>query len=453
MLSTLKTIAQRIFHPPKRAPGPTRAESEKEHCDKEYFLALEYPVKLTKRYGEVIQVPLLGCHMLTGAQGFEHVIKTQNKNYERMPFFYQTRLSALFGKSILVTEGDYWKQRRKQINPVFHPSLYPSYAPVITGMTEAYLNGFIRKSDKINVLKDMNDLVLRIVLKLFSQFEPSAEFLSRFSKDVQFCNWYISHSVWLAPWKPTWNNLKFQWYRRRIDKSLLAIIKDRQRHPTQDNDLLNILMPHYSEDSEILAEFKTLVLTGHETTAISLSWMWYLLALNPEYRDLMEEELQTVLAGRLPTPEDLPKLSFTKAVILESLRLYPAIWSIARNNIEEDFICGYYIPKKSPLILNIYALHRNPTYWEEPDTFYPPRFLGDAAKERHPFAYLPFIGGAHTCIAHQFAIMEMLLITATLAQRVRFEIISNTKVVPEPCISLRPRHGIKMRLMQREKRL
>jgi len=170
--------------------------------------------------------------------------------------------------------------------------------------------------------------------------------------------------------------------------------------------------------------------------------MWYLLALHPEYREALEAELAQILNGRLPTEADIPNLSMTKAIIYETLRLYPAIWATVRTNLNSDTINGYHIPKNSQLCLHIYALHRNPVYWENPDQFYPERFLS----EKHPhFAFLPFSAGPHTCIASHLALSEMILMTATIAQQIRFERCDKKRIIPEACISLRPLDGIKMR--------
>jgi len=244
--------------------------------------------------------------------------------------------------------------------------------------------------------------------------------------------------------------MRFLWHTRRIDRFLLAIIQERRQRPEITDDLLSLLISAKNEethqsftDAEILAEFKTHVVTGHETTACGLSWMWYLLALHPGYRRQMEAELSSVLQGRPPTLQDIPRLPFTKAVISETFRLYPPIWSLARTNIKADTLGDYKIPAGSHLILHIYALHRNPRYWEKPNEFYPERFL--TPNKRHPFLYLPFSAGPHTCIASHLATVESILITAMLSEKFQFELVGGSKKEKEACISLRPKGGIQMR--------
>lgn len=435
----------------KRPPGPTWFEFNEEGLQAKHYWSLDYPIKLAKKYGDVIYIPAFRQHLILGPTAIEHILKTHKKNYQRNSFFYERRMQPIFGKSLLVTEGNYWKHRRKIAIPAYQQTAIKNYIAVFTSEVESLLTKWQKKNPKkINISTEMNLLTLRIALKIFCNRNFSDEVLKSLGPAIQFCNWYTSNAAFFHPLIPTINQFRFKQNMNKINQFILNIIEERRQNPKDFPDLLHYLIQAKNEETEepfttaeVLAEFKTHLVTGHETTACGLSWMWYLLARHPEYREALEAELDRVLNNRLPTLEDIAALPLTKAIILETFRLYPPIWSIARTNIEPDILEGFNIPAGSYFILHLYALHRNPHYWEKPEDFYPERFLAEE-NTRHPFLFLPFSAGPHTCIASQLAMTEAIIVTAMLAQRIHFNLPSRVKVTPEPCISLRPKGGIKM---------
>ena len=435
-----------------QAPGPTWFELLHLVYQEHDYVNLDFPLQLSKKYGEVVYISSLKSYILSGGAAFEHVLKSNAKNYVRHQVVYK-RLKNFFGNSLLVNTGEPWKHRRKMALPVYKHEILKRYFPIITTLTGEYCDYWASKRPtEVNLLKILNYLSLDIAFHLFCQKSVSPNTLKTLEPAIAFSNRYCSTTQFTHPLIPTWKNVKFHWYNRQVDHTLLQIIQERREKGTPEiPDLLSLLFEAQTEektafltDQEILAEFKTHLITGHETTACTLAWMWSLLAEHPEYREALEVELKEVLNGRLPTEADIPALKMTKAIIQETLRLYPAIWSVARTNLEPDVIAGYEIPRNSQLCLHIYALHRNPAYWDNPDKFYPERFLENAPKLPH-FAFLPFSAGPQTCIASHLAIAEAILITAIIAQKVRFERVEKKKVTAEPCISLKPLGGIKMR--------
>lgn len=442
--------------------------------NRDKYLNLDYLLNLTKTHGEIFKVTKQ--IILTGPQGFEHVLKTNRNNYNKHHRFYR-RVEAFFGKSLLVTEHEQWKQRRKIANPSFHPDRIKAYAPIITRSTLELANEWNSNQgshkNSIEILSAMSMLTLKIALEIFTGEKEtlSKSELRKLRKSIAICNYNINHSLHISPWICTPGNLRFYWNKHILDSIILEIIRNKRQSKRQkgissnnvlsDNTLLDHLISgtYDSEsgtrpmnDEEILAEFKTLLVTGHETTASGLAWMWYLLAEHPEYQIKLFEELEQNLGERTATLEDLEHLPWLKAIVNETFRLYPPIWTVMRKSVEEDEICGYRIPSGSNLLLSLYALHRNPDYWDCPNLFYPPRFFLENSKDRHPFAFLPFIAGARTCIASHLAIIEAQLIAATLAQQFRFEKVNNKEVLPETCVSLRPRGGIFLRALSKQKR-
>ena len=453
ILERLNAIGKRLFdHDPP--PGPSWFEVIEQSTRDEAYQVLEYPLKLSKKYGEIFYISAHKQFVVTGARAFEHILKNNHHNYKRDPSFYRGNLLPVFGDGLIVSEGDYWKRRRRIAQPFYQQSSIKQHTPTIIALTQEFLIQTHWKTHtpkKINIMTEMSLLTLKIALKLFLNLEFSKEALIKLETQLQYCNWYCIHSLFPSiRWKPTIGSFRFHRMLDQINTTLLDVIRARRKSPSNHEDLLTLLLNDNPDDhatpltdQNILAEIKTHLFTGFETGACALSWMWYLLAQNPQYQGYLEEEVDRVLHGRPPTWDDIPNLPMTKAIFSESTRLYPPAWSVIRRNTEEDTILGVRIPKNSRLFLNIHSLHHNPDYWDEPEKFYPERFLTEG-RGHHPFAFLPFGAGPHMCIASHLAPVEMVLLIASIAQQCRFILPKKLKLTLEPCISLRPREAIIM---------
>jgi cytochrome P450 len=201
-------------------------------------------------------------------------------------------------------------------------------------------------------------------------------------------------------------------------------------------------------NKQLRDEIMTLVLAGHETTANALTFTFYLLSKHPDVMRRLTKEVDDVLGGRQPTLADLPKLSLTKRVLEESMRLYPPAWMFEREALEDDEINGYFVPKGSVIGVCTYVLHRDPDNFENPEGFDPDRFLGDP-KDRAKYTYLPFGGGARVCIGNAFAMMEAQICLAKVVQSYRVDLLPHTQLELDPVITLRPRGGLKMKMSPR----
>jgi cytochrome P450 len=191
-------------------------------------------------------------------------------------------------------------------------------------------------------------------------------------------------------------------------------------------------------DLELRDQVITFIGAGHETTAVALAWVWYLLSQHPDVEQGVRAEVAEVLGGRLATARDVPNLKLTRRVIEEALRLYPPVIGVARDVVADDQIGGFRIPRGSTVLLSQYVTHRHPAAWADPERFDPDRFLPDRAAARPKFAWFPFLGGPHQCIGQDFAMMEAALIVATVTQRVRLTLAPGARVEPAPVLSLRP---------------
>lgn len=485
ILNNLYSFVQKLFtqmekeleQQPKHPPGPSpNDEDEKEIFHKTKNL-LEYfsfgAPRLMQKYGGIIR---LGNkqYFIADKEAFKYILKTNVNNFSKRNMTYD-RIRLIFGQGLIVNEGPKWEQHRQLLHPVFNRQRLQNYSNIMTQYTteliEKWQKTIALDGSAIPIAKEMGQLTLRIAFSVFSHHNATHKEIETIIQLFERGNPHISYFPFIKPWVPTPRNLLFFHSIKKLDKLLEAIIEARKKSISNTNAVTTALEKftvlddrHYTDaleilltakekhnltltPSQIIDEYKTLLITGHETTGCGLTWACYLLAKHPKYRELMEAELDDVLKGRLPTMEDCLDLPVTKAVFLETLRLYPSIWILPRVSIEQDNICGYDFPAKSHFLINLYALHRNPEYWEEPETFYPPRFMGDAESRRDPFSYLPFSIGPHSCIGSNFGVMEGILVLATLWQRLRFEVVGKKDYKPEPYVSLRPPANLKMRVI------
>jgi cytochrome P450 len=241
-------------------------------------------------------------------------------------------------------------------------------------------------------------------------------------------------------------------YRRAIaefEALVSRIVSERRADGIDRGDLLSLLLAARDpetgmgmSDQQLRDEILTIFAAGHETTATALSWIWYLLAQHPEAEARLHEELDSVLGGRPPSFADLARLTWTRMIIEEAMRLYPPVHTIARTALGEDRIGGVRVPAGAIMSINIYVTHRNPKLWPQPERFDPTRFAPAEVAQRHRFAYLPFGGGPRICIGNGFAIAEAQVIIATIAQRYRVRLAPGHIVQPVGLVTLRAKSGI-----------
>ena len=254
---------------------------------------------------------------------------------------------------------------------------------------------------------------------------------------------------------PTPTTLRFRRAVRRLDEVIYGIMDERRSSGKDTGDLLSMLLHAQDEegnrmsDEQLRDEVITLLLAGHETNALALSWAWYLLSRHPEVEARLLEELREVLGDRAPTVDDVPRLRYAGMVIRESMRLYPPAWGLSREAIEECEIGGYRVPAGTQLFIVLWVLHRDPRYFEDPETFYPERWEDGSAGRIPRYAYLPFGAGPRLCIGSSFAMTEAILLLATMAKRFRLELASERPVIPQPSVTLRPGGGMRMVLRRR----
>jgi cytochrome P450 len=247
--------------------------------------------------------------------------------------------------------------------------------------------------------------------------------------------------------------VRFWQAKRRLADLVERIVRERSRsrdQGTDRGDLVSLLLASRYENGRAMSgrqvrdEILTILLAGHETTTVGLTWAWYLLATHPEVEARLQAEADTVLGDRLPTLRDLPSLAYTSQVVSEVLRLYPPIWGLAREASEEVEIAGHLLRQGEVALCSPWAMHRDPRYFERPEAFEPERWADGLERRLPRFAYFPFGGGSRQCLGKAFATMEMALVLATMARRVRLTLAPGQAMTPRAGVTVRPAHGCRM---------
>ena len=399
----------------------------------------------------------------------DHVLHQARLRYIKSNEYEPIRAAA--GINLLTDEGDSWAAHRSTLNPTFARRH-------LNGMVDPMLEPIERITAGIDIGTefDMHELMVEATLRvvanaLFSQdFGPlvgsmsdlATRGLRRTEKFGRLGLWgLMPRPVYQALMRATFSGVPLpppfresQQIALALDEAVNDVLDERLAHPTDLADLLNVL---FSADNgtwsrkRVRDEALTFMLAGHETTANAMSWLWYLLAGNPDARQRMLDEIDEVLGGRTPTAADLTRLPWTTACIQESQRYYSAVWTIGREAVEDDIIDGHHIRRGTTVLIPTHHIHHDERWWPEPSRFDPTRFLGDAPKRRPRSAYLPFGGGRRICIGQSFALMEMVLMTAIMSQRFVFDVSPKHPVVElEATLTLRPKDGLHVVAQRRE---
>lgn len=416
---------------------------------------LGFYMKLRRQYGDIVRFRVLGpifAYVLFHPNDIDYVLRRNQQNYHKG--IAHQRFKSLLGEGLLTSDGALWRRERRLAQPAFHRQRIAGFATTMTEATAQMLErwqDYAQSGQAFDIAAEMTRLTLAVVGRTLFSTDVSGE-ASTVRKNLyialEHINYELSHFT-LPERVPTPGNLRYFRAVRALDTVVHEIIDERRQSGEDRGDLLSMLMLARDEetgesmsDAQLRNEVMTLILAGHETTANTLTWTWYLLAQHPDVEHRLHEELASVLNGRTPTLEDLPRLPYARMILDEALRLYPPAWGMSRKTVNADEIRGYAIPAGAELAVVQYVTHRHPDFWENPEQFDPERFTPERSAGRPHFAYFPFGGGPRLCIGNTFALMEAHLILAMMAQTYSPRLVPNQRVVPEPIITLRPRDGL-----------
>lgn len=411
---------------------------------------LDFFLQTARTYGDLAAFRFGPRRMLLASHPdlIEQVLVTDAKHY--IKHFGARMYKPVLGNGLVTSEGDFWLRQRRLSQPAFLKSRVLGYAPMMGELARAMLARW-RPGERIDVNYEFSGLTSAIALKtLFGldDHEDREPFVMALHEAFDLLSAKFRSLVRVPLWVPTPAN-------RRLKKAIAHLngVVDRyiaagRSRKEPGDDLLSRLVSAQDDDGsrmtdrQLREEAMTLYLAGHETTALTLTWSWVLLAQHPEAEAKLAEEWSQVLGGRTPTPDDLPNLPYTDAVLSEAMRVYPPVYLIGREATRDLELGGYRVKRGTTIFMSQWVSHRDPRWFPDPETFRPERWLDGLAKRLPKYAYFPFGGGPRVCIGNTFALMEAAILLAAVGQRYRFTLAEDAVIDVNPQITLLPAFGI-----------
>ena len=420
---------------------------------------LGYLPRIAREHGDVVRLSI-GRQQLFLLSHPDHIRDVLVTNHR---LFHKGRglegAKKLLGEGLLTSEDDFHLRQRRLVQPAFHRERIAGYAAVMVAAAQATRDRWSAGAS-VDMTREMSRITLTIVGKtLFgAEVEGEAEEIGAAiaASSVLFNNLWLPFAD-LLDRLPIGPGRTFRTAKDRLDRTIYRMIAEHRASGRDHGDLLSMLIAAQDDldhgarmtDQQLRDEAITIFLAGHETTAIALTWTWYLLAQHTEVEQRLHAELDQVLGNRLPTFEDWPRLRYTEMVLAESMRRYPPVWILGRRAIADYEVDGYQIPQRSIILTSQYVVNHDPRWYPDPFHFDPERWTPEVRAARPKFSYFPFGGGPRVCIGEGFAWVEAGLVLATLAQKWRAELVEGEAVRARPTITLKPRGAVRMRLLQR----
>lgn len=415
---------------------------------------------LFRRYGDVVRVRLPGPAVcFFRPRHVRHVLRTNVLNYPKSHQYDMLR--PLLGDGIFVSEGELWTRQRRLLAPEFRERSVTRFLPSMIECADRLFAEWDQgtREGPVDVTADMMRLTLWIVGRAMfqSEFLREAEVIGH---SLEVC---LAHATFqmicqglYKDWLPTRGNREAKAAERRLNDVTMEIIRRGRAGAEGSIDVLTRMI-HATDpetgtsmsDVQLRDELKSLVLAGHETTSLALSWGIYLLERHPEVEARLVDEVARVLGDRVPTAEDIPQLTYTRMVFLEVMRLYPPVPAVTRSPIAPDEIDGVKVRTDELVVLTPYATHRHPEYWPDPERFDPERFSEARAKDIEPYSYFPFLLGRRACLGEHFAMLEGVLLLALIVRRYRFARVDDAPIATRPISTLRLARPLRMRVTAR----
>jgi len=373
-----------------------------------------------------------------------HVLVNRHTNFTKGVGI--ERVAILLGNGIMTSEGDAWRAQRKMIQPAFHRSVVASWMPQIHAATERLAGRWLSAADDgtpVNLTQDMSEVTLDVVLRVLF-----GDGLSRLEAAA-------GGNPFALLTDHTERNLAFAYKFRQLGKLIMQDVERRRRDGVRSDDIVSHLINARDRqtgtpmsDHQLLDEVMTLIVAGHETTASSLNWFWYLLTQAPHVAARVHAEVDRADAAP-PGHEQLVQFPYVRRTLDETLRLYPPGWLLTRRSIDASELAGFPLPPRTDVLISPYLIQRHPAFWPDPDAFDPDRFLPEINATRNRFAYLPFGLGPRACIGEHFALIEMHAHVIMLARRFELSLVPGQVIEVEPQVNLRTRRPVHMHVRRR----
>jgi cytochrome P450 len=421
---------------------------------------LEFLSRCAREYGDFVplRIGVKRILLVSHPTAIEEVLVTKSRDFVKHFGLKQTK--TLLGNGLLNSEGDFWLRQRRLVQPAFHRERIRQYGREMIEYTRRMLAGW-KDGDERDLVVEMMALTLKIATKtLFDEEETGDADVIReqLGKSIRLFNERFTSFLRLPLGWPTPNNLRMRIVTRRLNGIIYKYIERRRREGLGDrHDLLSLLLHARDEagdgrgmtDAQLRDEVMTLFLAGQETTALALSWTWYLLAEHPCVEESLVSEVRRELSDRPLTVDDVPRLKYAEAVINESMRLHPPAYVLGREAIRDTAVGGHAVPKGWTVFMAQSVAHRDPRWWHEPEKFRPERWLDGSLRDLPKFAFFPFGGGPRMCVGNTFAMMETIIGLAEVVRRFHFERTETAPLEPVPSITVRPSRPLTVVLHER----
>lgn len=423
--------------------------------------SLKFLTRCAREYGDIVYLRFFNTPivLLTHPNEIEYVLVKNQGNFVKSRDY--RALKSVLGNGLLTNEGADWQKQRKLVQPTFRHENTERYADVMVLATTRMLDTW-RGGETRDIHQQMMALTLDVVAQSLFGSDVSGHAGGVEQALAVLLNQFdgMAGLAFLLPEKmPLPSTMKFKRSVKQLDKIIYGIIQERRKTRKPSKDLLEMLLLSQDaegstmSDEQLRDEVMTLFLAGHETTANALSWSWYLLAQHPAVEERLFEEIRSVLGGKTPTAGDVARLPYTEMIVKEAMRLYPPAWAVGRQALKKFELGGYNFPAGTNIAILQWSTQRDARFFPEPEKFDPERFSAENLR-RNPwprFAYFPFGGGPRVCVGAGFAMMEAILLLATMAQRFRMSLVPHRKVKFLPSVTLRPRNGVQMVLHERRR--
>ncbi|MDA7948386.1 MAG: cytochrome P450 [Hyphomicrobiaceae bacterium] len=418
---------------------------------------MEILMRMSEKRGSCFPVRLKSekIYFLSDIEHIRHVLVDNVDNYNK----YFEGLKPVFGKAMITIDGALWQKIRKPQQPFFHPGVYEEYFPHLMAAARSKIDEWsdlAASGEEVEILEQTwglaADMACRALFDREMPFNPQAVFgavkaytdvanhkairTRKMSGEVDEVSDDEEAAQAIAAWLSLPDAISGAKPIDHREKTLLKMLQDAQGDPDA---------PEFDRQ-QVLDEIKQYLWAGTETTALTLGWIFYLLHRHPDVAEKIRREGEEVYGDREPTWDDIQKLNYTRAVMLETLRLYPPAWALMRTAAQRDEIGGYQIEPSDKMVLSPYMVHHNPKYWENPDVFDPGRFLPGRIKKRVKYSYLPFGAGKRFCLGGQLSQLETVLALTMLLRRFRLEYVGDGPAKFSASVMLTPKGGLPFRV-------
>jgi cytochrome P450 len=386
-------------------------------------------------FGDIYKASVYGTsvYAIRNAEFAQHVLVENWENYVKGQSI--KRVALLLGNGLMVSKGDLWKRQRRMIQPAFNHESVGSLLHMITAVNEDLLKKWqqaARRSESVNVTRDVSGMALEVVLRFI------------FGDDYARVGFHFN----MLTQEPA-RNMEFASAFRALGKIILEVVDRRRKDPATSTDALGMMMlardpqsGEVMEDRQLVDEILTLIVAGHETTASTLNWAWYLISQHQEVEQSLSSELSNLTNSF--EISDLPKFPYTRQIVDETMRLYPAGWLLTRKALRDDWLGGYFVPAGTEIYVALYFIQRHPDLWDEPERFNPDRFRPENSRNRHRLATIPFSAGPRNCIGALFARIEMQIHFMTIARYLRLRYVQTQPIELDAGVNLRSKYDFIM---------